>query len=97
MTIIFELLNSMAHCLLLSAPTLTRNTMTQDTTNTDDQINRRSKNITEGTARAPNRSMYYAMGYESEDFKKPMVCHLYTSDAADDIPCGDIGGRRTQR
>jgi len=63
----------MAHCLLLSAPTLTRNTMTQDTTNTDDQINRRSKNITEGTARAPNRSMYYAMGYESEDFKKPMV------------------------
>ena len=47
--------------------------MTQDTTNTDDQINRRSKNITEGTARAPNRSMYYAMGYEAEDFKKPMV------------------------
>jgi dihydroxy-acid dehydratase len=47
--------------------------MTQDTTNTDDQINRRSKNITEGTARAPNRSMYYAMGYEAKDFKKPMV------------------------
>ena len=47
--------------------------MTQDTTNTDDKINRRSKNITEGTARAPNRSMYYAMGYEAEDFKKPMV------------------------
>jgi len=47
--------------------------MTQDTSNTDDQINRRSKNITEGTARAPNRSMYYAMGYEAEDFKKPMV------------------------
>ena len=57
----------------LSAPILTRNTMTQDTNNTDDQINRRSKNITEGTARAPNRSMYYAMGYEAEDFKKPMV------------------------
>tara|TARA_B110000240_G_scaffold50105_1_gene57254 strand:- start:700 stop:2406 length:1707 start_codon:yes stop_codon:yes gene_type:complete len=47
--------------------------MTQDSSKTDDQINRRSKNITEGTARAPNRSMYYAMGYESEDFKKPMV------------------------
>ena len=47
--------------------------MTQDSCKTDDQINRRSKNITEGTARAPNRSMYYAMGYESEDFKKPMV------------------------
>jgi len=38
-----------------------------------DAINRRSRNITEGTARAPNRSMYYAMGYEAEDFKKPMV------------------------
>jgi hypothetical protein len=25
--------------------------------------NRRSRNITEGVARAPNRSMYYAMGY----------------------------------
>ena len=27
-------------------------------------INRRSRNITEGVARAPNRSMYYAIGYE---------------------------------
>jgi dihydroxy-acid dehydratase len=36
-------------------------------------INRRSKNITEGVARAPNRSMYYAMGYEQGDFAKPMV------------------------
>ena len=49
------------------------NYMTQDSSKIDDQINRRSKNITEGTARAPNRSMYYAMGYEAEDFKKPMV------------------------
>ena len=38
-----------------------------------DAINRRSRNITEGTSRAPNRSMYYAMGYEAGDFKKPMV------------------------
>src|SRR6188768_1253695 len=36
-------------------------------------INRRSRNITEGVARAPNRSMYYAMGYESDDFAKPMI------------------------
>ena len=36
-------------------------------------LNLRSKNITEGKARAPNRSMYYAMGYEAEDFKKPMI------------------------
>ncbi len=35
--------------------------------------NRRSKNITEGVARAPNRSMYYAMGYEEADFGKPMI------------------------
>ncbi len=37
------------------------------------KINRRSANITEGVARAPNRSMYYAMGYEAADFKKPMI------------------------
>ena len=36
-------------------------------------LNPRSKNITEGKARAPNRSMYYAMGYVEGDFKKPMV------------------------
>jgi dihydroxy-acid dehydratase len=36
-------------------------------------LNRRSKNITEGVARAPNRSMYYAMGYKEGDFSKPMV------------------------
>jgi dihydroxy-acid dehydratase len=36
-------------------------------------INRRSRNITEGVARAPNRSMYYALGYEQGDFVKPMI------------------------
>jgi dihydroxy-acid dehydratase len=45
----------------------------QDKDSAGDAINRRSKNVTEGTARAPNRSMYYAMGYEAGDFKKPMV------------------------
>jgi dihydroxy-acid dehydratase len=35
--------------------------------------NRRSKNITEGVARAPNRSMYYGMGYQPSDFGKPMI------------------------
>ena len=38
-----------------------------------DKINRRSANITEGVARAPNRSMYYAMGYTERDFGKPMI------------------------
>jgi dihydroxy-acid dehydratase len=47
--------------------------MTQDKMPEGDAINRRSRNITEGTSRAPNRSMFYAMGYEAEDFKKPMV------------------------
>ncbi len=37
------------------------------------EANRRSKHITEGDARAPNRSMYYAMGYTESDFGKPMV------------------------
>ena len=36
-------------------------------------FNRRSKNITQGVSRSPNRSMYYAMGYQKEDFDKPMV------------------------
>ena len=36
-------------------------------------INRLSRHITEGVARAPNRSMYYAMGYAEADFKKPMI------------------------
>ena len=35
--------------------------------------NRRSRNITEGVARAPNRSMYYAMGYVKSDFANPMI------------------------
>ena len=36
-------------------------------------LNPRSRNITEGKSRAPNRSMYYALGYETEDFNKPMI------------------------
>ena len=35
--------------------------------------NRRSRNVTEGVARAPNRSMYYAMGYKRSDFANPMI------------------------
>ena len=31
--------------------------------------NDRSKNITQGVARSPNRSMYYAMGYQKSDFE----------------------------
>ena len=35
--------------------------------------NKHSKMVTEGVARSPNRSMFYAMGYRDEDFDKPMV------------------------
>jgi dihydroxy-acid dehydratase len=35
--------------------------------------NRRSAHITEGVARAPNRSMFYALGYGEDDFHKPLV------------------------
>lgn len=35
--------------------------------------NDRSKNITEGVTRAPNRSMYYGMGYKETDFANPMI------------------------
>ncbi|HET7314226.1 dihydroxy-acid dehydratase [Salinisphaera sp.] len=34
---------------------------------------RRSRVITQGTARAPNRAMLRAMGYTDEDFNKPIV------------------------
>ena len=37
------------------------------------RYNRRSRNITEGVSRSPNRSMYYAMGYQEEDFSTPMI------------------------
>ena len=36
-------------------------------------INRRSKNITQGVSRSPNRAMYFAMGYKDEDFNNPMI------------------------
>ena len=33
----------------------------------------RSAHITQGVERAPNRSMYYALGYKESDFSNPMV------------------------
>ena len=35
--------------------------------------NERSRNITEGVARAPNRAMYYGLGYSESDFDNPMI------------------------
>ena len=45
--------------------------MTQ--TKPDLPLNRRSAHITQGKARASNRSMFYGMGYRESDFTKPMV------------------------
>jgi dihydroxy-acid dehydratase len=36
-------------------------------------FNDRSRHITEGVARSPNRAMYYALGYKKADFEKPMI------------------------
>jgi len=36
-------------------------------------FNERSKHITQGIERSPNRAMYYALGYEKPDFDKPMI------------------------
>ncbi|CAB3649994.1 dihydroxy-acid dehydratase [Achromobacter piechaudii] len=35
--------------------------------------NERSRHITQGVARAPNRAMYYALGYKEADFDNPMI------------------------
>ncbi|MBD9476869.1 dihydroxy-acid dehydratase [Achromobacter sp. ACM01] len=35
--------------------------------------NDRSRHITHGVARAPNRAMYYALGYQEADFEDPMI------------------------
>ena len=36
-------------------------------------FNERSKHITQGIERSPNRAMYYALGYDKADFDKPMI------------------------
>ena len=33
----------------------------------------RSKNVTQGVERAPNRSLFYAMGYTKEDLERPLI------------------------
>ncbi len=47
--------------------------MSDDKTTPPRPMNERSAHITQGKSRAPNRSMYYAMGYLESDFSKPMV------------------------
>jgi dihydroxy-acid dehydratase len=37
------------------------------------RFNHRSRAITQGVSRSPNRAMYYALGYEKADFDNPMI------------------------
>lgn len=51
-------------------------------------LNWRSKEVTEGVARAPHRSLFYAMGYLPEDLEKPLV-----ETENDSCPtCGNCSG-----
>ncbi|MDW5470059.1 dihydroxy-acid dehydratase [Staphylococcus equorum] len=49
--------------------------MTKETEHTEDKkdLRIRSKVISEGVSRTPNRSYLRALGFEDEDFKKPMI------------------------
>lgn len=51
--------------------------MTQNIENIENKqiihFKKRSDAITQGVARSPNRSMYYAMGYQEKDFDLPMI------------------------
>ena len=33
----------------------------------------RSKNVTQGVESAPNRSLFYAMGYTKEELERPLI------------------------
>jgi dihydroxy-acid dehydratase len=48
-------------------------------------LNRRSRAMTEGVARTPNRAMLRAVGFEDEDFRKPIVG--LASAGAEVSPC----------
>ncbi|MGC4068686.1 MAG: dihydroxy-acid dehydratase [Polyangiaceae bacterium] len=37
------------------------------------KINQRSSNVTQGLSRAPNRSMFYSLGFKEADFDKPLI------------------------
>ena len=45
----------------------------------------RSKNVTQGVERAPNRSLFYAMGYTKEELERPLI-GVVSADS-DIVPC----------
>ncbi len=59
----------------------------------------RSDNVTKGTERAPNRSLFYAMGYTKEELERPLVAvisakseivpgHIHLDKVADAVKAG---------
>ncbi len=50
-----------------------------------DRLNRRSRNMTEGVERAPNRAMMRAVGFGDDDFEKPLIG--IASAGAEVSPC----------
>ena len=43
------------------------------TKTTKKTVGKRSDNATKGAARAPHRSLFYAMGYTDEELERPLV------------------------
>ncbi len=54
-----------------------------------------SRNVVEGTARAPNRAMYKAMGLTDEDLEKPFIGVCHTGNEV--TPCNIHLGRLAQK
>jgi len=54
-----------------------------------------SRNVVEGTSRAPHRAMYKAMGLTDEDLKKPFIGVCHTGNEA--TPCNIHLGRLAQK
>ena len=44
----------------------------------------RSDNVKKGVPTAPNRSLFYALGYTKEELERPLICLLYTSPSPRD-------------
>ena len=54
-----------------------------------------SRNVVEGTARAPHRAMYKAMGLTDDDLSKPFIGVCHTGNEA--TPCNIHLGRLAQK
>lgn len=59
------------------------------------RLNRRSRAITEGVERAPNRAMLRAVGFRDEDFKKPIigVANGYSTITPCNLGLNDLAAR----